>query len=161
MRSPWLAGSLPVVLVLVAAACSEPSGPGSPSVAVGAPVFDLISGGCPDQFDLAKSAKTTADYKVVGRDPADDNQDGFRCQAITKFPVYSDDKSTLKSQGVLVLIDNNIPPNAIGKCPVTFTAVMATGVAEDANANLVTCEYHIIEEGGTETGIIVVDDNDH
>jgi len=111
------------------------------------------AGGCPGQFTMAKSVKWPVSWKVQGRDPADDNGDFLHCQLIVREPVFED--KVLVRQGVVVLIDNNIPPDKLGKCPLSFTAVATFAAPEDANANAVVCKVQTEEEG-----LVVVDDND-
>jgi hypothetical protein len=122
-----------------------------------APSLDEVTmdaaGGCPGQFTLAKTVKWTMDWKVQGRDPADDNGDFLHCQLIVKEPVF--DEKNLVRQGVVVLIDNNIPAEKLGKCPLTFTAAATFAAPEDANGNTVVCKVQSEEEG-----LVVVDDND-
>ena len=112
-------------------------------------------GACPSHFDLVQGAnKIRKDMRYVGRDPADDNQDSYICLVVTKDPVLATD-GTVKSLGVTVLIDNNIPPDKLGKCPVTFTASAAYAAAEDYNGNSVARKVQ-----AEDVGVVVVDDND-
>jgi hypothetical protein len=112
-----------------------------------------IAGGCPNKFSMKVSVKVTA-YDVVGRDPADDNGDKLVCSLVTKDPVF-DANGELLRKGVIVQIDNNIPANKLGKCPMSFTAVAVYEALEDANRNSVVCK------GQTEDlGTAVSDDND-
>ena len=113
----------------------------------------LDAGGCPAQFTLTKSTKWTMDWKVQGRDPADDNGDFYNCQLIVKEPVF--DEKILVRQGVVVLIDNNIPADKLGKCPLDFTAVVTVGAPEDGNGNTVVCKVQSEAEG-----LVIVDDTD-
>ena len=146
-------------LAAVVIACAE--GPGNslaPSHDETAPPADPGAGGtpqgaCPDKFDLAQAYKFRKDMRYVGRDPADDNLDKYICIVTTKEPVYQD--GVLKSLGVTVLIDNNIPPEKLGKCPMTFTATAVFAAEEDSNRNSVVCKAQSEDDG-----LVIVDDND-
>ena len=145
-------------LTAVVVACAEDPG------RTLAPSFDEATpaepgngpvGACPAKFDLAQAFKVTKDMRYVGRDPADDNQDRYFCIVVTKDPVYNEDFTVFKSLGVTVLIDNDIPPEKVGKCPLTFTAATAFTAEEDYNQNSVVCKTQSEEEG-----LVIVDDND-
>jgi hypothetical protein len=83
----------------------------------------------------------------VGRDPADDNLDFVICALITKEPEF-DEYKELRSLGVVVLLDNNVPADKLGKCPVTFTALAVTPeTPEDLNRNGVLCKVTSETEG--------------
>jgi hypothetical protein len=119
------------------------------------PSFTELAGGCPDQFSLTKGTATPAEYKLVGRSPADDNGDSYICAVVTKEPTYESDGKTLRSQGVKVVIDNNLPPSAVGVCPLTFTSEFAYGSEDDFNGNGLICHYY------SNTEELIVDDVDH
>jgi hypothetical protein len=82
------------------------------------------------------------------------NQDSYICIVVTQDLVYAADGS-LKSLGVTVLIDNNISPDKLGKCPVTFTATAIFAAEQDFNRNSVVCKAQ-----AEDAGPVVVDDND-
>jgi hypothetical protein len=146
-------------LAAVVLACSEEPnptlGPAFDEATPAEPPKGELLGGCPDHFDLAQAYKVQKDMRYVGRDPADDNLDKWICIVTTKQPVYAADNVTLKSMGVTVLIDNNIPPDKLGKCPMSFAATVAYAAAEDLNRNSVVCKAQTEEEG-----LVVVDDID-
>jgi hypothetical protein len=143
-------------LATVVIACNErPTEPTSPT-----PSFDLIGGGlCPRQFALTPSdSRPAGSYRIVGRDPADDNRDLYVCSLFAKLPTYNDPndpKSGVKNPGVYVVVDNNIPVDKVGKCPVTFTPTAAFNEANDLNLNNVVC-VGTDEDANT----VVTDDND-
>jgi hypothetical protein len=91
-----------VTLAVVLVACSDgpdgPTQPVNPSSVFEA--FTEIGGGCSDQFTLGGAGKYPAGYKVVGRDPVDDNGDFYVCTLAAKDPVYNipgDPKSGINS----------------------------------------------------------------
>ena len=131
----------------------------SPTAPLDAPAFDVaeIGGGCPDRFTLIKKGQLwEADYRLVGRDPADDNSDFIICVLVTKEPAYDAMTGELRSAGVVVLVDNDVPPEKIGKCPVTSTTLaVAPGTAGDLNANSVLCRLSMETEE-----MVYVDDID-
>jgi hypothetical protein len=147
---------MPATLVVAAVAAGLIACADNPDTSL-APSLDEATtdaaGGCPGQFTLAKTIKWSTAWKVQGRDPADDNGDFLHCQLITKEPVF--DEKNLVRQGVVVLIDNNIPADKLGKCPLSFTAVATFAAPEDANGNTVICRLQSEEEG-----LVLVDDND-
>lgn len=61
----------------------------------------------------------------------------------------------LVRKGVVVQIDNNIPANKLGRCPVSFAAVAVYEAVEDANGNSVVCKAQT-----EDLGTAVSDDND-
>ena len=152
--------AMPAVAALAAVilACAEgPSRTLAPSFEEATPAEPPTKGdpegACPDRFTLTQAYKIRKDMRYVGRDPADDNADTYICHVETKEPVYDGD--VLKSLGVTVLIDNNIPPEKLGKCPVTFTAAAVFAAEEDFNRNSVVCKAQT-----EDAGLVVVDDND-
>ena len=111
-----------------------------------------IAGVCPNKFSTAIMVKITL-YDLVGRDPADDNGDKVICSLVTKDPIL--DNGELVRKGVIVQIDNNIPANKVGKCPVSFAAAAVYEAAEDKNGNSVVCRKQT-----EDLGLAVADDND-
>ena len=124
-----------------------------------APAFDEAPvGACPAKFTLSQKVGIPPDSRVLGRDPADDNGDGYQCVLFAKGPVYNspgDPKSGLKSMGVVILIDNSIPPDQVGKCPVSFTALTVYLSPADINDNTVVCSMQT-----DDAGLVTTDDND-
>lgn len=145
--------ALPAVAALAAVviACADSSGDTlAPSLDEATPAEPSKdpAGACPAKFSLTAAYKQRADMRYVGRDPADDNQDSYVCLLITKEPTAS-------SLGVTVVLDNNLPPDQIGKCPLTFTAYAVFSADEDLNGNSVVCKA--VSE---DVGLVTVDDND-
>jgi hypothetical protein len=135
---------LPVAFTVLTLACSDT--PTAPRVEPALEVAE-VGGGCPNRFQATKVTKWSAFYRVVGRDPADDNLDFVICALITKEPEF-DEYKELRSLGVVVLLDNNVPADKLGKCPVTFTALAVTPeTPEDLNRNGVLCKVTSETEG--------------
>jgi hypothetical protein len=116
------------------------------------PAGEDIAGVCPNKFSTVVRVKITL-YDLVGRDPADDNGDKVVCSLVTKDPVLNNGE--LVRKGIMVQIDNNIPANKVGKCPVSFTAAAVYEAAEDKNGNSVVCRKQT-----EDFGLAVADDND-
>ena len=141
-------------LLGILAGC-DPSRPSAPAVSLeetpAPPAGGDILGACPNKFTTVPPKTSYSD--VVGRDPADDNGDQVVCSLIAKDPVF--DGANLVRRGVVVQIDNNIPPSKVGKCPVSFTAAAVYEAIEDKNGNSVVCRKQT-----EDLGLAVVDDND-
>ncbi len=121
--------------------------------------FALPARGCPTHFELVENAQLAdADYQVFGRNPVDDNQDGRFCQLLVRPSRYQGDR--LESPGLAVIVDNDLPPGSVGKCPVSFTEVLEYGRPEDLNGNGLTCELARSDESGMIAELIVADDID-
>jgi hypothetical protein len=118
-----------------------------------APPAGDLAGVCPNKFSTKVTVKLTL-YDLVGRDPADDNGDHVVCSLITRDPVQ-DANLELVRKGIIVQIDNNIPPHKVGKCPVSFTAAAVYEAVEDKNGNSVVCRKQT-----EDLGMAVADDND-
>ncbi len=129
----------------LAACAGTPAQPLAPSLEEATPGGTDVGGGCPNKFSMGLMVKVSL-YNVVGRDPADDNGDKVTCYLVTKDPVL--EAGELVRKGVIVQIDNNIPANKLGKCPVSFTAVAVYQALEDANGNNVVCRTQAEDLGG-------------
>jgi hypothetical protein len=147
-------------LAAVVLACAETPNPTlGPAFDEEAPPADTPPkgdpvGACSKNFSLSRSPIAFKYTNNVGRSPADDNADGWICFLITKEPTFTADQSTVLRWGVAVVIDNNIPPDEVGKCPLSFTATVAWGSEEDYNGNSVVCKVQ-----AEDLGLVVVDDN--
>ena len=139
-------------LAAVTLACSDSSDQAL-APALG-PAIGSLAGACPAKFTLSNHIGLTKHTRIVGRDPADDNADSFVCYVQTKDATYNE-SGDLQSMGVQVRIDNNIPPEQLGKCPLTFTAYAAYGAEEDLNGNSVVCQTQ-----SEDIGLVTVDDSD-
>ena len=160
MRTQFAVPALVVVpaLIGVLAGC-DPGRPTAPALSFeetpaepAPPPGEDIAGVCPNKFSTVIRVKITL-YDVVGRDPADDNGDKVVCSLVTKDPLL--DAGNLVRKGVIVQIDNNIPANKLGKCPLSFTAAAVYEAVEDKNGNSVVCRKQT-----EDLGLAVVDDND-
>lgn len=142
-------------LLGILAGC-DPDRPTAPAVSLeetpAPPAGGDILGACPNKFSTVVMVKITL-YDLVGRDPADDNGDRVVCSLVTKDPVLDD--GNLVRKGTIVQIDNNIPANKVGKCPMSFTAAAVYEANEDKNGNSVVCRKQT-----EDFGLAVVDDND-
>lgn len=144
--------AVPALFAVLAGCDPDRSTPLAPSFEA-TPGGTDVAGGCPSKFSMSLTVKVSL-YDVVGRDPADDNGDKVVCWLVTKDPVF-DVNDQLVRKGVIVQIDNNIPANRLGKCPVSFAAVAVYEAVEDANRNSVVCKAQT-----EDLGTAVSDDND-